>query len=394
MNNRQLFFRHMGQTSQAPLALEIERASGVYMYGPDGRQYLDLISGISVSNVGHCHPRVVAAVQKQAQTHMHLMVYGEFIQGPQVELANLLCQNLPINLDSVYLVNSGSEAVEGALKLAKRFTGRSEIITFRNAYHGSTHGSLSVMGDEQMKNAFRPLLPHIRILEFNNQEQLEQISEKTACVIVETIQGEAGVIVPCPTFFQKLRAKCNQTGTLLILDEIQAGCGRTGKLWAFEHYGIMPDILTLAKGMGGGMPIGAFIASNQIMQSLTHNPVLGHITTFGGNAVCAAAAKANLEVIITGRLWEHAEKSEKVFRGHLQHPAIRSIRGKGLLLALEFESFEQNKRIIDQLIEQGIVTDWFLFAPNCLRIAPPLTISEPQIVEACETITDVIDKNL
>ncbi len=392
MNNRQLFYNYLGQTSEAPLAIEIQNAEGVYMYAPDGKQYLDLISGISVSNVGHCHPKVVEAVQKQASTYMHLMVYGEFVQSPQVELAQLLAKNLPTSLNNVYLVNSGSEAIEGALKLAKRYTGRSEIVAFKNAYHGSTHGSLSVMGDEQMKNAFRPLLPDIRFLEFNRKEQLKQISTKTACVLIETIQGEAGAIAPCPNFLSSLKKRCEETGTLLILDEIQAGCGRTGKLWAFEHYDIVPDIITLAKGLGGGLPIGAFISRKEIMQCLTNNPVLGHITTFGGNAVCAAAAKANLEVIINGKLWENAAKLEHIFRKHLKHPKIKKVRGKGLLLAMEFEDFVQNKKIIDKLLERGIVTDWFLFAPEYLRIAPPLIITEEQVVYACKTIIEVIDE--
>ncbi|MFW5707825.1 MAG: aspartate aminotransferase family protein [Bacteroidota bacterium] len=392
MNNRQLFYHFLGQTSEAPLAIEIERAEGVYMYGPDGKRYLDLISGIGVSNVGHCHPHVVDAVKKQAETYMHLMVYGEFVQSPQVELAHLLCSYLPEHLNNVYFVNSGSEAIEGALKLAKRHTGRTEVVAFKNAYHGSTHGSLSVMGDETMKNAFRPLVPDVRFLEFNNPGHLEQISHKTACVLVETIQGEAGARFPDPDFLAALRQACNDHGALLIMDEIQAGCGRTGKLWAFEHFNVTPDILTLAKGLGGGLPIGAFIAPQQIMQSLTHDPVLGHITTFGGNPVCAAAAKANLEVIISRQLWQNASEMEMLIRKKLHHPAIKSISGKGLMLAVEFENFEQNKRIIDQLIQKGIITDWFLFAPHCLRIAPPLIITHEQMVHACEVIVEVIDR--
>ncbi len=392
MNNRQLFYNFLGQTSQAPLAIEIERAQGVYMYSPGGKQYLDLISGISVSNVGHNHPKVVEAVKKQAETYMHLMVYGEFVQCPQVELAHLLTSYLPETLNNVFLVNSGSEAVEGALKLAKRYTGRSEIVAFTNAYHGSTHGSLSVMGHEEMKNAFRPLLPDVRFLEFNNPDGLSQISEQTACVIVETIQGEAGAVIPSPAFMQQLQQACKANGALLIMDEIQAGCGRSGKLWAFEHYNVLPDIITLAKGLGGGMPLGAFISSQHIMQALTHNPVLGHISTFGGNAVCAAAAKANFEIIVQNRLWENAARQEELFRKRLHHPKIKKIRGKGLMLALEFESFEQNKAIIDRLIEKGVVTDWFLFAPHCLRIAPPLNISDQQVEEACEKIHQVLDE--
>jgi acetylornithine/N-succinyldiaminopimelate aminotransferase len=392
MNNRQLFYNFLGQTSKAPMALEIERADGLYMYGPGGKQYMDLISGISVSNVGHCHPEVVEAVKKQAETYMHLMVYGEFVQSPQVLLAHFLTQNLPENLENVFLVNSGSEAIEGAMKLAKRFTGRSEIVAFKKAYHGSTQGSLSIMGDEVMKNAFRPLLPDVRFLEYNNIKQLAQITKRTACVVTETIQGEAGAVIPDQEFMKLLRKICNENGVLLILDEIQAGCGRSGSLWAFEQFGIVPDILTLAKGMGGGLPIGAFVSSTEIMQTLTHDPVLGHITTFGGNAVCAAAAHANLNVIVREKLWENAARQEKLFRDLLIHPKIKSIRGKGLLLALEFADFEENKLIIDRLIELGIITDWFLFAPHCLRIAPPLIITEDEVKKACKTILETLDE--
>jgi acetylornithine/succinyldiaminopimelate/putrescine aminotransferase len=391
LSNRELFFRYLGQTSDFPLAIEIERAEGVYMYGTDGKRYLDLISGISVSTIGHRHPRVVQAIKDQADKYMHLMVYGEFVQSPQVKLAEKLVQQLPQPLDNVYLVNSGSEATEGALKLAKRHTGRTEIVSFRNAYHGSTQGSLSIMGDERMKKAFRPLLPDVRILDFNQVDQLGQISSKTACVIVETIQGEAGAVVPSIAFMRALRARCDETGALLVLDEIQTGFGRTGKLWAFEHFDIVPDILLLAKGMGGGMPVGAFIASAEIMRSLTHTPVLGHITTFGGNAVCAAAALANLEVIAEGRLWEQVEENERLFREMLKHPAIKGIRGKGLMLAVEFENFQQNKRTIDRCLEMGVLTDWFLFADHCLRIAPPLIITPEQIAVSCEVILKAIE---
>jgi acetylornithine/N-succinyldiaminopimelate aminotransferase len=391
ISNRELFFRCLGQTSGFPLALELERAEGVYMYDANGKAYLDLISGIAVSLVGHRHPRVVEAIRDQTEKYLHLMVYGEFVQSPQVQLASLLVNHLPDSLEQVYLVNSGSEAVEGALKLAKRYTGRTEIICFRKAYHGSTQGSLSVMGDERMKQAFRPLLPDVRILDYNDIEQLEQVSERTACVIAESIQGEAGAMVPDAAFMQTLRKRCSQTGVLLILDEIQAGYGRSGKLWAFEHFGVVPDILTLAKGMGGGLPIGAFVASREIMQALTENPVLGHITTFGGNALCAAAARATLEVVLEEKLWERAAEMELYFRNKLAHPLIRSIRGRGLMLALEFSDFAQNKLIIDRCIEKGLVTDWFLFADNCLRLAPPLVITPQQADDACNIILEVLD---
>ena len=361
------------------------------MYGPGGKRYLDMISGISVSSVGHRHPEVVRAVKDQADRYMHLMVYGEFVQSPQVKLAEVLVKHLPEPLDNVFLVNSGSEATEGALKLAKRYTGRTEIVAFRNAYHGSTQGSLSIMGEERMKKAFRPLLPDVRFLDYDRPAQLEQISARTACVIAETIQGEAGAVVPNAEFMQALRKRCNETGALLILDEIQAGLGRTGKLWAFEHYGIVPDILMLAKGLGGGMPIGAFIASAEIMQSLTNSPVLGHITTFGGNAVCAAAALATVKTITEGKLWEGVPEKEKLIRKKLKHPAIKGIRGKGLMLAVEFDSFEQNKRIIDRCLEKGLLTDWFLFADNCLRIAPPLIMENDEIEAACQIILQAIE---
>lgn len=392
MNNRALFYHFLGHTSQAPMAIEIESAQGIYLWGPGRKKYLDLISGISVSNVGHSHPEIVQAVQQQAEKYMHLMVYGEFIQAPQVQLAQLLTANLPKTLNNVYLVNSGSEAVEGAMKLAKRHTGRNEIIAFKNAYHGSTQGALSVMGNESMKNAFRPLLPGVHFLEYDKMEALDAINSQTACVIMETIQGEAGAIVPGKEFIKAVFDQCKAHGALLIMDEIQAGFARTGSLWAFEHFGVSPDILLLAKGMGGGMPIGAFIASKEIMQSLTHSPVLGHITTFGGNAVCAAAALANLKIIVNNHLWENAARQERLIREMLVHPKIKSIRGKGLLLALEFQSFEENKLIIDTLVQQGIITDWFLFAPHCLRIAPPLIISEEEVIFACETILKVLKR--
>ncbi len=388
---RHLFFQHLAQTSDFPLALEIERAEGMYMYDPHGKAYLDLISGIAVSIVGHRHPHVVQAVKDQLDKYMHLMVYGEFVQTPQVALATLLTSLLPAPLDNVYLVNSGSEAVEGALKLAKRYTGRTQMVAFHNAYHGSSHGALSVTGNEALKNAFRPLLPDVLHLPFNDIAQLDQITTKTACVIAETIQGEAGAIVADQAFMHALRQRCSETGALLILDEIQCGMGRTGRLWAFEHYGIVPDILTLAKGLGGGMPIGAFIAPKHIMQCLTNNPVLGHITTFGGNAVCAAAAKATVEVIVNNRLWEGVHDKEMLFRELLIHPTIKRIRGIGLMLAIEFEDFTQTKRVIDNCLDLGLITDWFLFADNCLRMAPPLIISDEEIRHACSTIMQAID---
>jgi len=390
-SDRELFFRFLGQTSRSPLALEIAQASGVFVIGSDGKKYLDLISGIGVSNLGHGHPEVLRAVKEQADRYMHLMVYGELIQSPQVKLAGKLVRCLPARLDNVYLVNSGSEATEGALKLAKRYTGRSNIVCFRNSYHGSTQGSLSVMGNERLKRAFRPLIPDVTIIEFNDLSQLNKITTKTACVIAETIQGEAGVRVPGIEFMQSLQKRCNETGALLILDEIQCGFGRTGKLWAFEHFGIEPDVLLLAKSLGGGMPLGAFVAPANIMRSLSDQPALGHITTFGGNPVCAAAALAHLEVITRERLWEGAAEKGNLFRQILAHPAIKSIRGLGLMLAIEFDSAEQVQRIVARCLQAGVLTDWFLFAENCIRIAPPLTITHEQISQACDVIMKAVD---
>lgn len=391
LTNRQLFHNYLAQTSTTPLALEIEKAEGVYLYDVSGKRYMDLISGISVSNVGHRHPKVLAAIHDQLDKYMHLMVYGEYIQSPQVRLAKLITEHLPKDLDSVYFVNSGSEAVEGAMKLAKRYTGRTEIISFKNAYHGSTQGSLSIMGNEEFKNAFRPLLPDTRQIRFNDENDLKYITNKTAAVIVETIQGEAGAIVPQNNFLKQLRERCSKTGTLLIADEIQCGFGRTGKLFAFEHFGFTPDVLCIAKGMGGGMPIGAFVSSKEIMSSLTNNPILGHITTFGGHPVCCAASEVTLKILLEDKLIESVLKKEQLFRTLLKHPKIKSIHGLGLLLAVEFESYEQNKAIIDKCIENGIITDWFLFNSHSMRIAPPLTITEEEIKSACGIILQSIE---
>ncbi len=393
MNDRDLFFRNLAQTSPFPLALEIARAEGLYMYDARGRQYMDLISGISVSALGHRHPAVVSAVKEQADKYMHLMVYGEFVQSPQVRLAALLTKYLPGSLNQVYFVNSGSEAVEGALKLAKRYTGRHNMVSFYNAYHGSSHGSLSVTGNEDLKRAFRPLLPNVYHLPFGDVDALEAIDRNTACVIIEPIQGEAGAVTAEPAFFKELRKRCSDTGALLIMDEIQAGMGRTGKLWAFEHYGVEPDILTLAKGLGGGLPLGAFIADKNIMQSLTRDPVLGHITTFGGNAISAAASLACMTVITAEKLWEKAEELGNRFKEQLQHHEIKNINGKGLLLALEFDSFKQCKAIIDKCIEKGLITDWFLFASHCMRIAPPLIIGQEDVDRACTIILEAIEES-
>ncbi|PRY90964.1 aspartate aminotransferase family protein [Mongoliibacter ruber] len=393
MNNRQLFLNHLAQTTDFPLLIEIEKAEGVYMYGPDGKTYLDLISGIGVSNVGHRHPKVLQAIHEQLDKYLHLMVYGEYVQSPQTLLAQALCDTLPEHLNNVYLVNSGSEAVEGALKLAKRFTNRREIISCVDAYHGSSHGALSVGGNEIFKRAYRPLLPGMKNVVYGSFYQLEEITEQTAAVIIETIQGEAGIKVACQEYFKALRKKCNETGTLLILDEIQAGFGRTGKFWAFEHFGIAPDILVCAKGMGGGMPIGAFIANKEVMAAFKNNPLLGHITTFGGHPVSSAASLATIKIIHEEGLMDTVESKAQLFRKLLVHPKIKNIRNKGLMMAVEFESFEVLKPIIDRAIESGVITDWFLFCDDAMRIAPPLVITEEEIRKACQTILKAIEES-
>lgn len=388
---RQLFLANNAQTTDFPLLLEFERAEGIYMYNAEGKPYIDLISGIGVSNLGHSNPYVVNAIKEQVDKYMHLMVYGEYVQTPQVRFAEKLVSLLPDNLQSVYFTNSGAEAVEGALKLAKRFTGRQNIIACKNSYHGSTQGALSVMGNEEFKQAYRPLLPGVQFIRFNEPADLNLITEQTACVIIETVQGEAGIRVPDTAYMQALRAKCTDTGTLLILDEIQAAFGRTGKLFAFEHFGIVPDILLLAKALGGGMPVGAFVSSNAIMSALKENPILGHITTFGGHPVCCAAGLAALEVLLNENLCDAVAEKEALFRELLVHPAIKEVRGKGLMLAVELENFDLNKKIIDRCIENGVITDWFLHCSNSMRLAPPLIITENEIRKACKVIVEAID---
>ncbi len=390
ISNRQLFLNHLSQTSDSPLMLEIASAEGIYLTDHSGKKYIDLISGIGVSNIGHRHPKVVDAIKKQVDEHLHVMVYGEYVQSPQVKLAEALCSTLPEKLNSVYLLNSGSEAVEGALKLAKRYTGRREIISCINAYHGSSHGALSVTGNEDLKRNFRPLLPEIRHVNFGEINDLHNITNQTAAFIIETVQGEAGVRTTNSEYFKKLREQCDQTGTLLIFDEIQCGFGRTGKFWAFEHYGIAPDILLSAKGMGGGMPISCFISDKEITNILTNNPVLGHITTFGGHPVSSAAALATIQVIKESDLIDGVPEKERLFHAQLQHPKIKEIRSQGLMMAVQFESYEVLKPIIDRGIELGVITDWFLFDNSSMRIAPPLTISHEEIKNSCELILQAI----
>lgn len=390
MTNREFFLQHVGQTSMTPLCLEIVKAEGSKLYDIDGKEYIDLIAGISVCNVGHRHPKVIKAIHQQLDAYLHIMVYGELVESPQVQYAKLLTSHLPKSLNSVFYTASGSEATEGAMKLAKRYTGRTQIISFKNSYHGSTQGALSVMGSEYWQQAFRPLLPDILQLNYNSFEDISTITERTACVIVETIQAEAGVITPKSDWLKALRNRCNETGTLLVLDEIQCGFGRNGTLWAFEQFGIVPDILLLGKALGGGMPLGAFVAYKKVMDALTNNPVLGHINTFGGHPVCCAAGLAAFEVLLEEKLIDTVKQKEQLFISLLKHPAIKAIRSHGLMIAVEFESYEVNKRIIDTCISNGVFTDWFLFASNCLRIAPPLTISEEEIEIACQTILSSI----
>jgi len=392
ISQRQFFLQNIAQTSPEPLQLEIKKAKGIYLYGVDGKKYIDLIAGVSVSNVGHGNQKVLNAVRKQIARYMHTHVYGELVLSPQVKYARLLDKLLPDPLSSTYFVNSGTEAVEGAMKLAKKFTGRTEIISFRNAYHGSTHGALSIQGSETYKMAFRPLLPDTRLLAFNNIDDLQRITKKTAGVVVEPIQGEAGIILPENDFLKRLRKRCNETGTLLIFDEVQTGLGRTGKLFGFENFGVVPDILMLAKAFGGGMPLGAFISSKEIMDSLKDNPSLGHITTFGGHPVSCAAGLTALKVVIEKKLSEAALPKERLFRSLLVHPAIQEIRGKGLFFAVELGDTGKLMKFIFKALENGILTDWFLFNDTSFRITPPLTITEEEIRLACKKILTTLDE--
>lgn len=392
MTERQLFLEHLAPTSDIPLKLEIEFAEGIYLYDRDKRPYMDLISGISVSSLGHRHPKVVEAIRHQLNHYLHLMVYGEYVLSPQVQYANELAKHLPQHLNCCYFVNSGAEATEGAIKLAKRMTGRPEIVSCHHAYHGSTQGALSIMGDEYFKRNFRPLLPGTRQMNFNDERDLKKITESTACVVVETIQAESGITLPQNDYLQKLRRRCHETNALLIFDEIQVGMGRTGHLFAFDHYRVQPDILLLAKAFGGGLPLGAFLSSRQNMAALKESPILGHITTFGGNPLSCAAGLATLKTLMEEDLPSQVAGKEQQFRHQLQHSSIVKLRSAGMLFALEFESFEQNKRIIDECINQGVIVDWFLFAPHCMRLAPPLTIDSREIEKACSVILNSIDK--
>lgn len=391
-SKRQLFLSHMAQTSPFPLLLEVAKAEGAWLYDGDGRAWLDLIAGISVSSLGHRHPAVVAAIQDQTSKYLHTMVYGEYVLSPQVELAKLLTAQLPDSLNCVYFVNSGTEATEGAMKLAKRFTGRPEIISARRAYHGSTQGAASLMSPTDFTRPYYPLVPGIKHLEFNCEWCLERITDNTAAVIIETVQAESGVQPPRGTYLQQLRKKCDETGTLLVFDEIQVGYGRTGTLFAFEQYEVKPDILLLAKGMGGGMPIGAFVASSQIMASLSQNPVLGHITTFGGHPVCCAAALATLQTLTDEPgIIKQVSSKEALFKDLLKHPLVKDIRSAGLLMAVDLDDNNLVMQAIRHCLNRGVITDWFLFNDRCLRIAPPLTITNEEIHHACSILMEAFD---
>ncbi len=385
------FFTYQAQTTPHPLTLEISHAKGSYIFDIKNKKYLDFIAGVSACSLGHCHPKVVTAVKNQLDKYLHVMVYGEFIQKPAVELCKLLSENLPDNLTTTYLTNSGTEAIEGSIKLARRATGRQEIIYANKAYHGNTMGALSIMGLEERKDAFQPLIPKCKSIEFNNELDLSEITKQTAAVVLETIQGGAGFILPTNNYLKKVRMRCDKVGALLILDEIQPGFGRTGKFFGFEHFGISPDILVLGKGMGGGMPIGAFTASEKLMKLLTYNPKLGHITTFGGNPVIASAALATLKELTESDLIAETLQKEKLFRKLLKHSLIKEIRGKGLMLAILFDSPEIASEVILTCKDNGVLLFWLLFETKAVRITPPLTISETEIEEGCQIVLKVLD---
>jgi len=385
------FFAYQAQTTQFAAGFEVARAQGSYIYGTDGKKYLDFVAGVSANTLGHSHPKIISAIKEQADKYLHVMVYGEYAQEMPVKLCQLLAENTPEPLEVTYLVNSGAEAIDGALKLAKRYTGREEIISFKNSYHGNTHGALSVSGNEYHKNAFRPLLPLVNFIEFNAEEDLQKITEKTAAVIMETIQGAAGFLLPNHSYIQKLKKRCEETGTLLILDEIQPGFGRTGKLFAFEHYGIVPDILVMGKGMGGGVPVGAFMSSRKIMETLSHSPKLGHITTFGGNPLIAAASHATLKEVLSSGLMNEISKKEQLFRELLVHPKIKKINGKGLMLAVDLGSPDYTLKVAKDCMGKGLIVFWQLYRNEYLRISPPLTISEEEIREGCRILLDVLN---
>ena len=388
------FFKYQAQTTPFASGFEVEKAKGSYIYGKNGNKYLDFVAGVSANTLGHSHPKIVDAIKTQTDKYLHVMVYGEYAQEMPVTLCKLLAEATPDPLEVTYLVNSGAEAIDGSLKLAKRYTGREEIISFKDAYHGNTHGALSVAGNEYHKREFRPLLPLVSFIEFNKEEDLEKITEKTAGVILETIQGAAGFLVPENDYLKKLKARCEEVGALLILDEIQPGFGRTGKLFAFEHYGIVPDILAMGKGMGGGVPVGAFMSSREIMESLSHSPKLGHITTFGGNPLIAAASYATLKEVLESGLMNEVHEKEKLFRELLVHPKIKNINGRGLMLAVNLGTPEYTLDVAKRCMEKGLVVFWQLYRNEYLRISPPLTLSLDEIREGCNIILEVLNEDI
>lgn len=392
IGNRQYFLEHLAQTSDAPLMMEIERADGHYLFDAAGKKYLDLISGISVSSLGHRHPEILKSIQAQLDRYMHLMVYGEVVQSPQIQLAEALGKVLPTKLDNFYFVNSGSEAIEGAMKLAKRYTGRSGFVAQTNAYHGGTQGALSLMSNEYYSGPYKPLLPDVTFIDAEYTEALNGLKASPAAVILELIQAERGAISVSREYVQAVRAFCNRTGALMIVDEIQTGMGRTGTMFAFEQYGIIPDVLVLGKALGGGMPMGAFVAPREVMQCLSENPVLGHITTFGGHPVCCAAATAAVNVTRDNLQSFQVSAKEQLFRNHLIHPKIKRIEGSGLLLAAHLDTEETCKKLIRAALEDGIFTDWFLYAPAALRIAPPLSITDEEILFTCRVIVNLLNE--
>jgi len=392
MGVKESFIIHQGQTTPFPLCIDVASAQGVYITDKSGKTYLDLVAGVSACTIGHCHPRVVKAIQDQSSQYMHVMVYGEFIQEPQLALAKKLASLLPDTLNSTYFVNSGVEAIEASMKLAKRYTGRTEIISCKNSYHGSTHGALSIMGNETYKQKFRPLLPDCRQIIYNDVDSLNEITEKTAAVIIEPIQGATGFITPKNGYLKLVREKCHEVGALLIFDEIQTCFGRTGNLFGLETYSVTPDILCMAKGMGGGMPIGSFTTSTEKMHSLRENPMLGHITTFGGHPIVCAASLATLDELCETQLFREVEKKETLFRALLKHPKIKEIRGKGLMLAIELDDVELCQKVVHRGLEMGIITFFFLFSKTAVRLSPPLTISEDEIRNASKIILDILDE--
>ena len=389
---KQEFFKYQAQTTPFAAGFEVEKAEGSYIYGKDGNAYLDFVAGVSANTLGHSHPKVVNAIKEQADRYLHVMVYGEYAQEKPVALCQLLAEATPAPLEVTYLVNSGAEAIDGALKLAKRYTGREEIISMKNSYHGNTHGALSVSGNEVHKREFRPLLPMISFIEFNNEEEFSKITEKTACVIAETIQGAAGFLTPSQNYFKNLKKRCEEVGALFILDEIQPGFGRTGKLFSFEHYDMVPDILVMGKGMGGGVPVGAFMSSAEIMKSLQHSPKLGHITTFGGNPLIAAASYATLKEVLDSGLMNEVNEKEALFRELLVHPKIKKVNGRGLMLAVELESPDYTLKVAKRCMEKGLIVFWQLYRNEFMRISPPLTLTQNEIRKGCQIILQALDE--